>query len=1049
MNFKKLIKLWLIFPISLLLLFQPVIGMELNEPKKIKVSGVNNEGYHLETYFNSIKFERYEKINDEYYSIYKAEYEIKNTGDDHYYGQPVTMVQPADYLAPVFDSWEENYLDLDPSESISLSHEIKILNSLDPEKDKERHFADHRIALYATHWDEWPPYPENRILRVKYYNNDSDYTPTLAHLLVSTPWRFTISNDSVNYSEASYLELKDIDELPDSIKSRLGYVKDLSNYLSQINDEIKSIVQKYDELFISEIWRNIKPIILKITDICQYYKDKIDNKEPEESIEILLTNLATILNDNLSLMSNVSNLHYGLIVSEIENLITISSNFMGFMNKTPWKNSIDIKGKLEDIRVFELIKISCRNQDFLFTDKKDGDRDRAVNFDFFVESKPISNEDTYFDLHNCLLDVKGWCLFRRNRIIRSNELFSFCYSNGSIYTTFKDQEWSTNRNRAIPEAIKNIFLSARSNLIKTISDKKSLKEEDKIISKDSNDELIYKEYYPGAPYMPNVIYYGADQLIVHFKSSINVLTLDNVSGYPIVDNNKKLNSVVIEATDVDLQSLIKELEAKDEIVYAELNLIANGCDIIPTDEYWSKQWGHRAINLPEAWELSRGRDVKVAVVDTGVDTCEPSVDIDKSRVVYQHNFIEEGRKAYDDTGHGTHCAGLIMAGLDDGGIAGVAPECKIMPIRVIDRNPGCDAFNIAEGVQDVADKADVICLAIEIYGAPPDTRTLYSAVKDAYSNGAIIVAAVGNKGDGNRISTIASWDETIAVGAVDENFKHCDFSNYHEGIDIVAPGNKIYSTVLEGKYEYKSGTSMATAYVAGVAALYSEKYPNTSPSQFKKMLIASAKDLGKTGWDEYYGYGLIDAYKLVTLNPLTTEFKWSPSNPLEGDEIYFTSTSECLEGEIIKYCWDFDNDGICDANGKSVTHTFDTPGKYNVSLSVETSYGCKDKAHHIINVESRSLHVDFSWSPKEPHAGEKVAFMAEGYDPNGPFQIDFIWDFDGNGESTKNGQTVTHTYLKSGTYRCVLIGISTGGHVGSKSYDIKVLPKKSKSILYF
>ena len=150
---------------------------------------------------------------------------------------------------------------------------------------------------------------------------------------------------------------------------------------------------------------------------------------------------------------------------------------------------------------------------------------------------------------------------------------------------------------------------------------------------------------------------------------------------------------------------------------------------------------------------------------------------------------------------------------------------------------------------------------------------------------------------------------------------------------------------------------MATAYVAGVAALYLEKYPNTSPSQFKKKLIDSARDLGSPGWDTKYGYGLIDAYYL--LFGLKADFTWSPKTIHPGTEITFTSKSKCLDGKITIWAWDFENDGKDDDWGKEVTHRYLKTGTYTVALWTKTNNGKTKICYHTINVKkkSRSLEI--------------------------------------------------------------------------------------------
>jgi len=212
--------------------------------------------------------------------------------------------------------------------------------------------------------------------------------------------------------------------------------------------------------------------------------------------------------------------------------------------------------------------------------------------------------------------------------------------------------------------------------------------------------------------------------------------------------------------------------------------------------------------------------------------------------------------------HGTHCAGIIGATIDNNkGIAGVAPEGWTDYIKILDGDGGGYASTIAKGILH-ATKYDekIISMSLGGYGT---SICLHAACDYAYYvKDILIVAAAGNDGL-PMLCYPARFESVISVGAVDENLNLCSWSNYGPNLDLVAPGENIISTVQGDNYEKLSGTSMATPHVAGVAILIFSVYPNYNAILCKGKLFSSAIDLGNTGKDAKYGYGLINAYGAV------------------------------------------------------------------------------------------------------------------------------------------------------------------------------------------
>ena len=306
----------------------------------------------------------------------------------------------------------------------------------------------------------------------------------------------------------------------------------------------------------------------------------------------------------------------------------------------------------------------------------------------------------------------------------------------------------------------------------------------------------------------------------------------------------------------------------------------------PDDPLFAYQWHLRAIQIPAAWEVSRGAGVTVAVLDTGVAyenrrSYRRAPELAATRLVSGYDFVDGDAHPNDvpprggRRSHGTQMASIIAATAGNAlGGAGVAPEAAIMPVRVLEPDLSGSARSIARGLRFAADHgADVASLSIA--GRSP-SRQLKSAVTYATSRGVVVVAATGNDGL-DSVSWPAAYPEVIAVGAVARDRTRAPYSNYGAGLDIVAPGGAgvggdtgygppdgVVSQTLKGGpgkfcFCFTASTSAAAAQVSGVAALLIGAQPGRSPAQVRALLRSSARDLGARGPDREYGAGLVQA----------------------------------------------------------------------------------------------------------------------------------------------------------------------------------------------
>lgn len=242
-------------------------------------------------------------------------------------------------------------------------------------------------------------------------------------------------------------------------------------------------------------------------------------------------------------------------------------------------------------------------------------------------------------------------------------------------------------------------------------------------------------------------------------------------------------------------------------------------------------WGVKQIKAPQAWSLSTGHRVKIGVIDTGVDFSHPDLQYSVTRGI---NLVNRGILPYDDNGHGTHISGTISAANSTQGMIGVAPRSTVYPVKAFDHNGSAFVSDIVMGIDwCVRTGVDIINMS---FGMQTRSRALLDVVTKAHQSGVIIVASSGNDGKRRSVDYPARYPQTISVGATDRNRKIPPFSNRGQYVDIYAPGDKIVSAWLHGKYHEMSGTSMATSHVSGTIALLLAQKPDLKPASIKALL---------------------------------------------------------------------------------------------------------------------------------------------------------------------------------------------------------------------
>lgn len=275
-------------------------------------------------------------------------------------------------------------------------------------------------------------------------------------------------------------------------------------------------------------------------------------------------------------------------------------------------------------------------------------------------------------------------------------------------------------------------------------------------------------------------------------------------------------------------------------------------------------WGLLTTDVPSVWKKTRGKGVKIAILDTGIDQDHPDL-IDGIKSIKDHTAsIFKGN---DIQGHGTHIAGIIGARDNGQGIIGVAPESDLYIHKVIgDRNFGYGIEVLNAYQEAINEQADIINISL---GTERPHEALWDLIKIADQKGIYTVAAAGNTGPSlDTVHYPALYPEVISVGAWEPSEKVPEYSSRGTRVDIVAPGSYILSTYPPSTYAILSGTSMASPQVTGVLALFlsafiSQAQTKPRPSELRSFLQETSRDVGIVGIDTDSGYGLISPVSLL------------------------------------------------------------------------------------------------------------------------------------------------------------------------------------------
>jgi serine protease AprX len=386
------------------------------------------------------------------------------------------------------------------------------------------------------------------------------------------------------------------------------------------------------------------------------------------------------------------------------------------------------------------------------------------------------------------------------------------------------------------------------------------------------------------PFTRPAVEYSSGTYIVVFNDSQNLANaLDDQVATFSAENNATveytydlINGMAITVPSAEAASRLSSLNG---VKYVEKNIIF----------HTTLDKAAPIIGAPQVWDMGyTGKGIKVALVDTGIDGTHPDL---KGRIAGFKDFVASKTTAYDDYGHGTHCAGIIggNGAASSGKYKGIAPEVQYIGIKVLDSSGSGSLDNIIAGLNYAA-KTDARVISMSL-GSTEHSQSIDDAVTNAVKAGKVVVVAAGNSGPGAKtICCPADCQDALTVGATDKSDAIASFSSRGPNRDntvkpdVSAPGKDIVSCRATGTNDGKaidtyylsmSGTSMATPMVAGAVADLLQKQPNLTPAEVKSIMEKTAKPLGSGTPNNNFGYGRISIINAINY----LDGKYTPTNP--------------------------------------------------------------------------------------------------------------------------------------------------------------------------
>ena len=395
---------------------------------------------------------------------------------------------------------------------------------------------------------------------------------------------------------------------------------------------------------------------------------------------------------------------------------------------------------------------------------------------------------------------------------------------------------------------------------------------------------------------------------------------------------------------------------------------------VPNDPDYSQNWGLGKVGAIQSWEGLPSTTVSVAVVDTGCrrnhEDLAANLDLANGANLTSDN-LGDSRNFEDGCGHGTHCAGIIAAVMNNGkGTVGVAPNVKIVPIKVLENDGVGSIISVSLGIKMAADIPTVKVISLSLGGPGTIGRMMKEAIDYASGKGKLVVVAAGNENDDAAYFSPASYEKCFCVGATTNTDSRAWFSNYGSAVDIAAPGLDIYSTyaTTDSSYETLSGTSMATPFVSGLAAAIFSLNPSKTPQEVRTLIQQNADKITP---DKAIGVGRINVFKTISAvsgapgNQIPNVVLDGPESVLGDETVEYIATADDPDDSTASFSWKTNSSSpVVErfTDGKKSVVTWKAPGVsgwYEISCLVTDPKGGSKETSIRTFVKPSSISINY------------------------------------------------------------------------------------------
>lgn len=498
-------------------------------------------------------------------------------------------------------------------------------------------------------------------------------------------------------------------------------------------------------------------------------------------------------------------------------------------------------------------------------------------------------------------------------------------------------------------------------------------------------------------------------------------------------------------------AVARALARNPNIAFAEPDALVQHA-VVPNDPNYPSQWHLPKMQAPEAWDLSDGSGITVAVCDSGVYANHPDL---AGRVLSGRNTVSGNSDTADIAGHGTKVAGTIAAQTDNLlGVAAAAPGTRILPVRITNSSDGTAyTSDIAECIRWAADNGARVANASY---AAAGSSTVASAGAYMQNKGGVVTVSAGNY---NSDAGHANSPYLLVVAATDGTDNKAGFSSYGNYVDIAAPGTGILTTTSSGSYAAVNGTSFSSPLTAAAAALVMSANPSLNATDVTAVLVNTAVDLGSSGWDPYFGHGRVDALAAVELAAnASTSDTTAPSvsvvSPVSGatlsgdvsisvqaaDNFGVTSVSLYVDGSRVLtetqatskgYLFAWDSLSVSDGPHRIGARAVDAAG--NVGTSV-------DVLVEVANLDDQTAPEVFITSPADgAQIGRSVTLSGYATDDSGVAQFSLAVNGQVKCVGTSNASCGWNTRkLADGTYTLSARAVDRAGNTAEASISVTV-----------